>query len=289
MNDQQPSAAGDREHDGTEAEHDDDLMPKIKKAGPAPHVLRVRKQQGARDELDRQQWEPRVQAHIAAHRLALDFLNDTHQWIADDYDFDLVGDTRPAATWQMAGRCIGIARLICDSLALGYTTEVLHLARALHEAVRLVQAFMLPEGTALLRKWLADDGNDWVRPKAVRAVESEFEERLAQAMRDAGIPELDRTRDLDRAMYGHQSEAAHHRRKWTQDAVLPPARTMLRGPTTVWLRRAGTTAAMLPVVEESVMLVGDALARFLPPDWYEQRVGPFLLSFEALRVTQPLS
>lgn len=188
----------------------------------------------------------------------------------------------------MAGRCIGIARLICDSLLLGYTAEVLHLVRALHEADWLAGIFVLPEGTDLLRKWLADEGDEWVRPGEVRAAERKFEERLADAMRSAGVPELNRTRELTRAVYGDQSQAAHHRRKWTQDAVAPALRTMLRGPTIVWERRAATTSAMLPVVEEAVISVGGALDPFLPPNLFEEHVKPFLDSFEALRETQPL-
>jgi hypothetical protein len=36
----------------------------------------------------------------------------------------------------MAGRCIGISRLMLDALALGYCGEVRHLARSLHADLR---------------------------------------------------------------------------------------------------------------------------------------------------------
>lgn len=91
-----------------------------------------------------------------------------------------------------------------------------------------------------------------------------------------------------RRIYGDKSQAAHHRRKWTQDAVFPAQRTMLRGPTTNWARRAATTAAMLVIIEEAVMAVGDALGEFMEPGWYVEHVLPFLRTFEALRLTQPL-
>lgn len=269
-------------------EHDDLTPPMRRTRGPDPRVLRNREEQAARDEYDQRRWEKSIEAHIAAHRVALDFLEETHQRIADTHDFDLIGDSRPAAMWQMTGRCIGIARLICDALALGYTAEVMHLARALHEADRLADIFALPEGTDLVRKWLADEGNEWVRPGEVRAAESRFEDRLAQAMRDFGVPELQRAREATRTLYGHQSQAAHHRRKWTQDAVAPQLRTMFRGPTTVWSRRAVTTAAMLGVVEEAVLSVGDTLAAFMPSSWYGQHITPFVATFEAHRATQPL-
>jgi hypothetical protein len=272
------------------AEHEDDglTVPMQRTDGPPADVLQRREAQAAQDELDRARWEKTIEANIAPHRLALDHLDTTHQWIADTFDFDLVGDSRQAATWQMCGRCIGIARLMCDALAMGYTAEVLHLARALHEADRLAGIFPQPEGAELLRKWLADEGEEWVRPGQVRAAQERFAKRLAEVSREAGGPELEMPPGLERRIYGDQSQAAHHRRKWTQDAVFPAQRTMLRGPTTNWARRAATTAAMLVIVEEAVMAVGDPLGEFMEPGWYLDHVLPFLRTFEALRLTEPL-
>ena len=256
--------------------------------GPGEDVLRNRERQAAQNELDRARWERAIEANLAPQRLALDHLAETHQWIADTLDFDLIGDTRQAATWQMAGRCIGIARLMCDALALGYTSEVLHLARALHEADGLLGIFPVEEGAELLRIWLADEGEEWPRPGWVRAASERFTQRLAEMARAAGGPELAVPEGLQRGIYGDQSQAAHHRRKWTQNAVSPPLRTMLRGSTDVWARRAVTTAAMLPVVEEAVLFVGDALAQFMAPGWYGEHVVPFVQTFDAVRTAQPL-
>jgi hypothetical protein len=268
---------------------DDDLMPEITRRELPPDVRRNRQMQGAADEADRGRYEQAINAHLAAFQLALDALEAAHQRRADELDFDLVADTRPAAIWQMAGRCNGIARLILDALALGYTTEVLHLARALHEADRLLDAFCdFDEGT-LLRTWLVDEGNDCVRPSHARTAEARFEQRLADAMTAEGKDELQRTEDRTRGLYDQFSGAAHHRRQWVQEAVAPELRTMLRGPTTVWIRRAMTTAMMVAVVEESVMSVGDALERFHGQGWYKRNVEPYLASFAVLRVEQPLT
>ncbi len=279
-----PATAGDRTaHSG------DELDARIKRTDGVPvAVMRNRVAQAAQDELDRQHWERSIEAHVAAHRLALDLLAGTQQHIADTYDFDLVGDTRQAATWQMAGRCIGIGRLVCDALTLGYTGEVLHLARALHEAEGLVAIFPEEEGTDLVRKWLADEGQEWVRPGAARRAQEKALERLRELIREAGGPELEDPRGLRAMIYGQQSQAAHHRRRWTQEAVAPLLRTMLTGPTTVWQRRAVTAAATLVVVEGAVVSVGDALGQFMPPGWYGERVVPFVQAFAALRDSQPL-
>lgn len=251
-------------------------------------VVDRRALQAVADRADQARFAAAVEAHIAAHLMAVDYLRECHQWVADYWDFDLIADSRPAALWQMAGRSIGIARLICDSLRLGYTAEVLHLARALHEADRLLDVFALAEGTDLLRKWLADDGNDWVRPGEVRKALAEFEDRLATKMTELGLPTLEKAQEKSKSMYDLQSRAAHHRRKWTQDAVLPELRTMIQGPSHHWGRRAVTTAAMLAVVEESVMSVGDALSPFFPGGWYDEHIKPFLTTFETIRIAQPL-
>jgi hypothetical protein len=270
---------------GEENDEPDDLMPAMSRF-ELPEVVRHRREeQAVRDEFDRGRYEKVVEAHVTSHVIALDFLAQSHEWVADNLDLDLVGDTRPAAVWQMAGRCIGIARLILDALSLGYCGEVIHLARALHEADRLLWMFTVPEGTVQLRRWLA---GEYVSPKQARAAAAGFEERLAKAMRDAGIPELRRMNDLTLEIYKQHSEAAHHRRRWAQDAVSPQLRTMIRGRTTRWERRAGTVVAMLAMVEESVATVGDALGGFFAPGWYAQGVMPLLSSFEALREAKPL-
>ena len=102
-----------------------------------------------------------------------------------------------------------------DALRLGYCGEVLHLARAMHEADQLLDVFCDPEEEAITRKWLADEGKEWVRPKEIREADERAEKRLAEAMREAGVPKIRSTADLTLQMYDAQSQAAHHRRRWT--------------------------------------------------------------------------
>src|SRR5918911_2543483 len=124
----------------------DDLAPRVTRRARLPEEFeRNRLAQAAQDERDRLVYEERIEAHITVHNIALDFLEETLQWVAECTDLDLVGDTRPAALWQMGGRSLGICRLILDALRMGYTAEVLHLARAAHEANRLLIVFGIPE------------------------------------------------------------------------------------------------------------------------------------------------
>lgn len=265
-----------------------DLNPPLNATGLPEAITRLRETRATEYEASREWWEPRIDAHIHAHRIALDFLADTHQWVADTYDFDLVGDTRPAAMWQMAGRCLGIGRLILDSLQLGYTAEVLHLGRAVHETNRLLATFHMEGEDAILHRWL---GGEYVRPAEAREAEERFDKLLAEAMREKGIEgnPVEARDGLSRVMYGRLSEAAHHRRQWTEDVVFPDERIMLVGRTENWTRRAATTGTLVAVVEETVISVGSALSEFMSSrSWYEERVKPFIETFTALRGVQPL-
>ncbi len=250
------------------------------------YIESKRVRQAATDTADRKRYEKPINAHLAAQRMALDGLEHTHQQLADGYGFDLVADTRPAAIWQMSGRCIGIARLILDSVALGYTSEHLILIRSLHEADRLLDVFCDPDESGLLTRWLSDERT--IKPSESRKAEQRFEERLGEWMTDEGLPELPRTEQPTRELYGKYSEAAHHRRTYVQDLVSSPLRQMLRGRATTWERRAVAAGIAAATVEEAVESVGGGLAFFYGTPWYEENIKPYIESFAALRLSQPL-
>jgi hypothetical protein len=122
------------------------------------YVERKRARQAATDTADRKRYEQAIDAPLAAQRMALDGVDHAHQQLADGYDFDLAADTRPAAIWQMSGRCIGIARLVLDTVALGYTSEHLILIRSLHEADRILDVFCDPAESGLLARDASTQG-----------------------------------------------------------------------------------------------------------------------------------
>jgi hypothetical protein len=200
----------------------DDLSPRVTARRLPPRIARNRHLQAASDAAVRERFEQAIAAHVAARRTALDALANAHQALADESNLDLTGDTRPAAVWQMIGRCLGIARAMLDLLALGYMAEVLHLGRALHEAARLLAAIGDPEEDPLLRKWLA---GKYVTPSEVRKAEQRYEERLATAMVAEGKADLPRTETLTRQIHRHLSQAAHHQRPAVQGDVAPLLRT----------------------------------------------------------------
>jgi hypothetical protein len=267
---------------------DDDLVARFTTRDQVPaDVLRNREVQRERDRDLEARYAEAISANIAAHRIAINFLDERLQWIADHTDLDLVGDTRHAAAWQMCGRIVGLARLMLDALELGYTAELMHLARAMHEAGRLLFVFQMPDEGDLVRQWLTDD--EAVMPRDARAAEERFQRQLDEAVRAAGGPEMPDVGPLTRRIYGEHSEAAHHRRRWTQDAVFPDLRAMIRGSSGYWLRRAGTVAAVLPVVEEGFVFAGDSLASmFFGVEWFGREIRPLQASFDAVRRTSPL-
>lgn len=263
----------------------DELNPRVTVRELPRRIAQNRLDQAARDAADRSRYEQLIAGHVQARRIALDMLADAHQALVDGCDLDLTGRSRPAAVWQMAGRSIGIARALILLVEAGYTAEVLHLGRTLHEATRLLSALGDREEDDLLRRWLA---GKYVSPGVVRAAEERYEQRLAAAMKAKGRQELPRTGPVTRSIYVKMSEASHHQRPAVQGDVAPPLRTMVRGPDPTWERRAAAAAVMLSVVGEAIDSVGDALALFHERAWYDEHVRPFWASFEALTREQPL-
>jgi hypothetical protein len=263
----------------------DELNPRVTVRQLPPRIARNRLEQSAKDTADRARYEQPIAAHLQARRIALDMLEDAHQALADGCDLDLTGSTRPAAVWQMAGRCLGIARALILLVEAGYTAEVLHLGRTLHEATRLLSALGDPEEDDLLRKWLA---GKYVSPGVVRAAEERYEQRLAVVMTAEGRQELPRTGQVTKKIYVKMSEAGHHQRPAVEGDVAPLLRTMVRGSDPTWERRAAAAGVMLSIVGEAIDSAGDALALFHGRSWYDEHVRPFWASFEALAREHPL-
>jgi hypothetical protein len=263
----------------------DELNPRVTARKLPPRIARNRLQQAAQDEADRTRYEQAIAAHLQARRIALDALANAHQALADGCDLDLTGNTRPATVWQMAGRCLGIARALICLVEQGFTAEVLHLGRALHEGTRLLSALADRHEDGLLRRWLA---GEYIRAGTVRAAEERYEARLSALVVAEGRPELGRTGAVTKQIYGKMSEAAHHQRPAVEGDVAPLLRTMTRGVDPTWERRAAAASVTLSAVDEAIDSVGDALALFHGRDWYDEHVRPWWASFEALAREQPL-
>lgn len=264
-----------------------DLEPKIARQELSADVITNRARAAEEYEHFEAILRPRVDAHVATYGMALDVLAGFHQQLADTLDFDVTGDTRQAAVWQMSGRCVGLARALLYLVRVGFCAESIPTARALHEADRLLDAFADPDEDELLRQWLRD--SDWIPPREARKARARIEEKLDEAMRDAGVPPIRQTVDLSSDLYGNLSKAGHHRRPWVADAVSVPLRQMATGPHPDPVRRAGYVEWAGHVIEEAVQTVGDAFVRFYGAGFFMKQIAPLVTSFKAIREAQPLS
>lgn len=227
-------------------------------------------------------------------RTVLRLLEEDHQDIADLTDIDLVGDTRYAAVWQLSGRAIGLGRGVVALLAQDFCAEVLALGRTLHECTRLIDAFEDPEdgevGGALLRRWLKDEGKDYIKPWEARAAECRGDQRHREAMLKDGFAPIPESSGLSFEMYDHLSRTAHNRRRPIQEDVDPVCRTMIRGPHPDLRVVAHYVSYGGNLIEEMLLTVGHAFPRFTGGREYMiRRLFPLQNAFRDARSAAPLT
>jgi hypothetical protein len=188
----------------------------------------------------------------------------------------------------MSGRCLGFGRALLALLREGFAVEALPAARAMHECTRMLDALTDVEEPDLLRRWLDDEGDDYVRPGHARAAIERAEARMDARLRAAGVEPPRGTVELTRRLYHEMSVAAHNRRSSTQRVVSTELRRMPRGRHPSVLGRAEAIRTGCAVVEECVQSVSDALGRFYGPRFLTGTLKPMLESFEAVRRELPL-
>jgi hypothetical protein len=238
------------------------------------------------NERNREILEPLIDAHITAYEAVLDEMVQAHVLVADNTALDLLGPSREAARWLVAGRAIGLARAALDLARLGYASEVLPTIRALHEATRLLDVFTLPGEDALFTKWA--EGHHIKRGEIMRASRRQQEAIRAEMIR-AGEKPPALTDSYFHGQYGRWSEFAHHRRRHVVDQVSARARIMVVGPHPDWRARAATIDHFGDSLAELVSVGGSALSRFLGPSWFYGRFQPSFTALMELKRKVPLS
>lgn len=270
--------------------HDVDPLepPLTARSEPDATVIRTRAFAEAEYKMSSEQLGQNVATHLVTLAAALDLLADDHQGIADQTDFALTGDTRFAAMWQLAGRCLGLARGMLELLRSGYVIEAAVLSRSLHECNRLLTAVTDPDEKEPVRRWLADTDKGHLRPKDARAAEARADQRRTDAMIAAGETPIPPLAELSKAHYHLLSGDAHHRRRYTQQAVSDPLRTMVRGPHPDPVVRAKAVEWGGHMIEEVILTVGDTMSRFYGRDYAQRRVLDLTIRFNALRRDAPI-
>jgi hypothetical protein len=246
-------------------------------------VSELRELAAGRYDASREKIESRIEAHVTACRVAIDFLDATHTKIADGTDLDLEADTRQAAAWILAGRCIGLARALLNLLEDGFAAESVPTMRTLHETNRLLWA--VSEEDEMAHRWIVDDDKKYVRPRearesgersraelhaALRAMKAQAEQeglhdeaaRMQDAIDSLSADEGARMVAAARQIYDMLSRIGHSRRSGMSDALHPELRRMVTGPHPDPSVRGGYVEYGTSLIEETLIHVGVALGRF---------------------------
>jgi hypothetical protein len=256
--------------------------------------------------------QSRIDGHLQAYATVLDALDEAHRNVGDYTDLDLAASSRQAAVWLVAGRCIACGRAALALLAAGFGAESTAPERMAHEATRLLSVLADEDEPTLLRRWLADEGQKWVRPRETR----EAQERMRRRLRDTMVAakaaaeaagETEQAAAIEeglsqewaqddspllpagRQLYDVLSRVAHSRRSGVRDAVSVELRQMATGPHPDPRIRAEYVFYGGMIVEEVALAVGDALGRFYGPGWFLTQVKPLIDTLTTLREMVPLT
>ena len=239
-------------------------------------VLNAREQFAVANERNAEILRPLIDAHLTAYRASLDELTGAHRLVSDSTDLDLAGESRSAAIWLMAGRCLGQARGCLHLVADGFAHEVPALLRQLHESNQLLGALTAGSEDALLDKWLR---GKYVPPRDALAATDRHQRLLREQMIRAGESPPGATKKRVERMYGHLSEFTHNRRARVLDTVSAEQRLMPIGPHPDWSVRAAAVGDVGIFVTETVTVAGFGLSLLLGGEWFVQRFNP---TFHAL-------
>lgn len=258
-----------------------------------PHVVQTRLDAANDDAANERVAQPRIDAVLTACKLALTDLEGLHRRFADTTDLDVTGYSRAAAIWLLSGRTLGLLRALLVQVEAGIANEAMVTGRAIHEALRVLFAFSVPDANDLVRLWLDDEGqHGYVKQGPARDAEGRFERALAEAMEAAGVPALPPTREKTEALYDRMSRVAHNRRSSCVDAVFEAGRMMAYGRHPSPIRRAGYAAWAASMTTEVVDSVGEALhalhALYSRQGFFTDRIVPLRDAIEAVRVSAPL-
>ncbi|HEX2071190.1 MAG TPA: hypothetical protein VHF90_06030 [Thermoleophilaceae bacterium] len=232
--------------------------------------------------------DPEPERSQKAIASTLDFYRDAIGWLADrhatwgiDTPPGIDSEDREPAVWKVAGDVIAQATALVDQLEDGYTQQTLPLIRSIHEGSRLVAVLANPEEDAILRSWLA---NKEIKQSELRKAQEREAKRVAAEMREAGIDpgNIENVAELSRTIYGRLSKGPHHYRQVVDEAVDFEARTMVYGPDPRIHRRVDYLAAVGPILQEVLLLVGDALSFLYGPNsgFYVEQLRPMAKRME---------
>ena len=231
--------------------------------------------------------QPSIDRHIETYQAAVDALIGMHRSLADDTDIEIGADTRWAAIWEMSGRCLAVSNVLLHDLRGGFASESIGTVRALHEATQLLSALAFHEEEDATRRWLA---GEWIRPREAREVQGRKQALADERMQEAGVePVGGDVAQLGRDIYKILSEGSHHQRAAMGESIAPALRRFAYGPHPSVHTRASYVEFAGHLLEEVVLVVGDAFADIRGRDFYVEQVRPLIDAMNRARAEAPLS
>ncbi|MBS1870284.1 MAG: hypothetical protein JSS99_11540 [Actinobacteria bacterium] len=237
----------------------DNLAPFFADAELSGETVRARRAAEDLFEETRHHVQTSIEGRLAAYRSVLDDLGELLRIPLDTSVLDLTADTRWTAVWQVSARTISMTYGLLAQIEAGLGEECFATARAIHEANLLIQVFVDPEETSLLRQWLRDVPP---KPSTIRKAIERSDRRENARRQTAGEEGFDSRRELLEALYRGLSSSAHLQRSSTQRGVSVTRRTLVVGPDPDWGVRAYHTVWAGAVVWEVVnyVMLGQTVA-----------------------------
>jgi hypothetical protein len=258
-----------------------DIEPELQRRQLPGDVARLREAARAEQAMMDAIFRPAIEAHLEVYERVIGSLITTHRAIADDTDLEIRGDTRWSAIWELAGRCLAIARVVLHDLRGGFASEAAGSLRALHEAVQLLSALAFHEEEDAVRRWLA---GEYVPPRDAREIQGRQQALALERMREAGIePEGGDVVQLGRDIYSSMSEMAHHQRGGFLESISEELREFAYGPHPDARTRGSHVDFAGELLEEVLLVVGDAFADILDREYYREIVPPLQAELERIR------
>ena len=219
--------------------------------------------------------QPRIAAVLTACKLVAQDLEALH---------------RASAIWLLSGRELGLLRAMLVQVEGGICNEAMVTGRAMHEAAVVLASFSVPDEEDCVRVFLDDDGKfGYVKQAKALEAQERYEEQLAAAMEEAGVPRIPPSKAKMQELYDRMSRVGHNRRSSIVDAYWEPGRLMAYGYNASPIRRAGYASWAATMTIEAANVVGDALrALYSSHQWFTRTIVPLIRSIEALHETHPL-
>jgi hypothetical protein len=221
-----------------------------------------------------------IEGALRFYRETLEWLIAHHARFAAKTSHDLAANDRVNAIWKLSGESLAHAIALVDLLERGYTAQTWPAMRAIHEADRLLAAVSDHDEERIPRRWLSDQQ---IKQAEAREAEQRGAERLAAQLRAVGEePLVEDVKHLSQQIYKGMSRAAHHQRSVVDESVDHTARTFIYGPDPRVEQRLDYTVYAGVLLQEVLLLTGDALSFLWGPTFYPEHLAAVLRSFDTM-------